>query len=433
MTKKYLLNTVKLTAVFAITLFLLWSLLYLSALIPNELIRENMEKSALSYKDRDAFEYSGSDRLNSVADHYSDSIWLNISWNMGKGDSLSASVLTNYYDGGELGENAGLYYTVFDGINPNTDYTRYWHGTAGIIRVLHLFTDVDGIKAIGFCTFILFALLSLFAISIKHPDIALILAVSLVLVQIWNIRLSMEYQPAFIIAFALIPFFLLLERYGNKYLVLLSVISGTVIAFFDFLTTETVTLLLPIALVVAIRAKENRLGKVKESLPLLIKCACSWICSYVGAFIAKWTVVSIVSGTNAFEAALSSAAKRIGGATDASVEKPGSFLSSVSSNISTLFGGRMRLEPGRALLGIILTALILLSLLYLFKSKKNKSFAALLLLGIGSTVLIRYSVLYNHSYIHCFFTYRALVTVVFSLLSAVWLNIEPFEKKRRRG
>ena len=136
-------------AVFVVTLSVLWLLLFLSALIPNSAIRSNMEQSTLSYKQRDAFEFTREAQLNSVADHYADSIWLNVAWNMGTGEALTASIQTNYYDGEELGKNAGLYYTVMEGVQPNTDYTRYWHGTAAFIRLLHLFTDVEGVKLIG--------------------------------------------------------------------------------------------------------------------------------------------------------------------------------------------------------------------------------------------------------------------------------------------
>jgi DHA1 family multidrug resistance protein-like MFS transporter len=55
-----------------------------------------------------------------------------------------------------------------------------------------------------------------------------------------------------------------------------------------------------------------------------------------------------------------------------------------------------------------------------------------LLLFLGSLVLVRYLVLNNHSYLHCFFTHRALVTLVFSLLASVWLNISLPQKKRRQ-
>jgi hypothetical protein len=109
-----------------------------------------MVQSALTYQSREPFEVTKENQLNSIADHYADTIWLNVAWNLGNGDPLTSTLRTNYYDGGEQGENMGLYQSVVEGMASNTDYTRYWHGTVIFIRLLHLFTDVEGVKLIGF-------------------------------------------------------------------------------------------------------------------------------------------------------------------------------------------------------------------------------------------------------------------------------------------
>ncbi len=429
--KKHACSIAKHTAVFSITLFILWLLLFVSALIPNEAIRDRIGQSALSYKARNAFEFTNGKKLSAVADHYADSIWLNISWNMGEGNPLKSSFETQYYDGENLGENAGLYETVTKGTPPNTDYTRYWHGTAIFLRMFHLFTDVSGIKAIGFSVFLLLAAIScIILIRRKHWDLAIILILSLLAVQIWNIRLSLEYQPAWIIAFSLIPLFLISERKGNQRLTLLSVIGGTSVAFFDFLTTETVTLLLPLALIIAVRAKENRLGNFRQNLNLLLKCGISWALAYGGTFLIKWILASLMTDVGVFEIALASVAERIGSSVN--LEKPNSIFSSVAANFSTLFGSETRVDVGRAVLGITGTLLVLLSVWYLFRSKERKPLAAFLLLALGFLVPLRYLLLNNHSFLHCFFTYRALVTPLFALTAAMVLHIQPPQKKGGR-
>ena len=435
MIRKILCSAAKHTAVFAVVLFLLWLLLFLSALIPNDMIRDNMEKSALAYKERTAFEFTNGDKLNSVADHYADSIWLNVSWNMGKGNPLISSIRTNYYDGGELGENAGLYLSVTQGTEPNRDYTRYWHGTAMFIRLGHLFTDVEGVKLIGFISFLLLVGLSLFILAKnKHWDLAIMLALSLAAVQIWNIRLSMEYQPSFILAFMLIPLFLALERRGEKWLTVLSVISGTAVAFFDFLTTETVTILLPLALVIAVRTKENRLGSLKENLLLLLKCGICWVLSYGGAFIVKWLVASMVTGENAFALAFSSAEVHTLGGNMQTIDienRPDNFISGLLANLTVLFGGTERVQPERVMLGLIICLLLIFSVWYMLR-KKESSKGTTSLLILGGLVFVRFLVLNNHSYVHEFFVYRTLITPIFALLASVWLNIELPHKKGRR-
>ena len=435
MIRKFLCSACRHTAVFVVVLFLLWLLLFLSALLPNDMIRDNMMQSADTYKEHNTYEFADGKKFSSVTDYYADALWLNIAWNMGEGNSLKSVIQTDYYDGEGLGENAGLYLTITEGKSPNTDYSRYWHGTAMFIRFGHLFTDVEGIKLIGFIAFVLLAGLSLFIlVRKKHWDLAVMLALSLAAVQIWNIRLSMEYQPAFILAFVLIPMFLILERRDDKWLTVLSVVSGTAVAFFDFLTTETVTILLPLALVVAVRAKEKILGSLKENLLLLLKCGICWAASYGGAFIVKWLIASMVTGENAFSLALNSAEMHALGATTVNFDPqglPNSWIDGLMSSLSAMLGSEQRVDYTRITAVLFAGFLIIFSVWYLLRRKKSNS-AALPLVILGGLVLVRFILLNNHSYMHCFFTYRALVTTVFVLLTMVWLNIELPQKKRRR-
>ncbi len=418
-------------------ILLLWGALILSALIPNDAIAEKFEQSALSYKVADAYQFPESGRLKAITDNYADSILLNVAWNMGNGSPTVASVDTDFYDGlyngQDLGENAGLYLTVTEGIEPNTDYTRYWHGCAIFVRVLHLFTDVRGIRIIGAAAALLLtALCTVMLIRKKHADLALLMLLSMAAVQAWNIVLSLEYQPAFILSLLLCALYLQAEHKGDGALTRLSVIGGVLIAFFDFLTTETMTILLPLILVVAVREKEGRLAPFKESLFTLFKCGGCWLCAYAGTFLTKWTAASLITGENAFVSALSSVGERIGGEIPGGESAPNTIFSSIAANLTVLFGGRERVEAGRVVIGLILLLGLLGSVLYLFHAGKTRRDAAILLLLLGGVVLLRYLVLNNHSYLHEFFTYRALSSTIFALLSAVWLNIEFRRRKGRR-
>ena len=434
--RKIICSPLRNIAVFAVTLSVLWLLLFLSALIPNSAIEKNYKSSVYYYSDKDAFEFTDGRRLCSVQDNYADSIWLNVSWNMGKGNALTSSILTGYYDGENYGENAGLYYTVIEGASPNTDYTRYWHGTAMFIRLLHLFTDVEGVKNIGFCAFAVLAIFAFFLLwKRKHTDIAVILALSLALVQVWNIRLSIEYQPAFILAFLLVPLFLVLERKGDGYLTLLCTISGTAVAFFDFLTTESVTLLLPLALVVAVRGKEKRSGNPKQNLLLLLECGLCWGFAYIGAFLVKWLAAGFAGDVNAFSLALESAGVHTLGGSVQGIEvhnRPDNFLSGIFANLTVLFGGVLRVEYIRVFAGIAISFGILFSVWYVFRSKDKAKYPSIEMFALGLVVFVRFLVLNNHSFVHEFFVYRALVTPVFALLVTLWFNVSFSGKKRSK-
>ncbi len=412
-------------------LFVFWAALAGAAAIPNSAIRENMTRSALSYRDVDAFAL-GDDILNRTADNYADAILLNISYNMGKADPVTGSLNTGYYAEEETGVNYGLYLSVAEDKVPNNDYTRYWHGSSIFVRLCHLFTDVNGMKLLGFgviCLLILLTLGMLLAKKQIFPTIALVL--SLCAVQFWNLRLSLEYQSAYLLAFALCPLYLLAEKKGDTKLLFLSVIGGTAVAFFDFLTTETVTILLPLLLIFSIRAKEHRLGSLKESFFLTGKCLIAWGVAYAMTFLAKWILAALITDAGVFETALSSVAERLGGSVGDYQDKPAHIFSSLLANLTMPFGSDVRVASGLALGGIGVILLILFSIWYLFRSKTpNRS--AWLFLTLGGLVLLRFLVLNNHSFLHCFFTYRALCPTVFALLMALWLNLQTPTKPRKK-
>ena len=65
------------------------------------IIKDNYMKSAIHYGNKEAFEFTD-DSWNSIRDNYADVILMNISWQMGEGNSAFLDVIdTDYYDGDE--------------------------------------------------------------------------------------------------------------------------------------------------------------------------------------------------------------------------------------------------------------------------------------------------------------------------------------------
>ena len=189
----------------------LWIFLIATAMIPNELIKNNLLKSTYIIAGEELFEYYEGNKLSGIVDNYADSIWLNVAWYMGKDNPVLASIDTKYYDGEKKEEAEGLFLAITEeGRLANTDYTRYWHGTAGIIRILHLVTHVNGIRMLGFLITLFFAAIVMLLLIHDGKDlVAASFFVSMCLVKIWNIRFCMEYQPAFVIGFFMCVLYLL--------------------------------------------------------------------------------------------------------------------------------------------------------------------------------------------------------------------------------
>lgn len=413
---------------FTITIISLWLLLIGAAMISNSQIKENMEKSALSYRQVNAFSFCDGEKWNGVADYYAESIWLNIGWYMSGENPVYASLDTKYYDGDALGENVGLYMAVTDEtVEANTEYARYWHGTAGLMRILHLFMDVNQIKILGLCLALLLAVsVVIMLIKDKKASLAAGFLLSLGAVEVWKIRLSVEYQPAFVLCFLMCALYLLEEKKGNHRLTVLSIVSGVMTAFFDFLTTETIVILVPLILVVLVRSMDGRLEPFKKSLAWLVSCGLAWVLSYGATFVTKWTLSSIVTGKNQFQVAFMSVEERIAGGVEDVI--PGGAIGqsvyALVSNISVLFGAESRVDWSLTIIGTILFAGAVLSVWYLFLKKDRDKTATGLLMILGGVVFLRYLVLGNQSYLHSFFTYRALISTIFAVVGILIVNCQ---------
>ncbi|MBE6561246.1 MAG: hypothetical protein E7662_08970 [Ruminococcaceae bacterium] len=420
-------------ALFLAVMVFLWLSLTAAAAIPNDAIRANTEKSVMYYAETNPYQFH-SKRWSAIEDNYADAILLGITWNMGEGNPFVSALNTCYNDGGDAGENTGLYNTVMEGAAPNTDYTRYWHGSAAVIRPLLCITDVQGIKWIGFAVMLVLIGVSMaMLVRQKHADLAVLLALSLLAVHIWNVRLSLEYQPPFLITFAMLPLWLISERRSDRALSMLSVAAGAAVAFFDFLTTETLTVLLPLILVTAIRAKEDRLAPRGVMIRQYAACGAGWILAYAGAFLWKWIAASAVSGESVFAHALSSVGERVGTQMSSSgVPEPLSFFSPLTGNLTMLFTAEKRVSYLPTWIFVTLVLGVFLAVWYMMRRGPAQRDAAILLLLLGAMVPLRYLVLNNHSYMHVFFTYRAMASAILAMLAALWLQIRPGNGKKGR-
>ena len=416
-------------AAFCLTLFALWMLLTLAAAIPNEALVNNFEKSAVGYGSTDAFNFERAGYLNSVSDNYADCILLSVSYYMGESKAHIAALSADYYRGEAdgIGVNEAFLKSVTEGAVPDTDYSRYWHGMAAFVRVIHLFGDVECVKLFGFIAFAVMLALTLCMLALrKSYKSALALALAILCVQPWNLLLSMEYQPPFVICFLLCPLYLFFERRNEKVLTVLSVIGGTLTAFFDFLSCETVAILLPVMLVIAVRTEEKRFSSFKKEATLAFFSLVAFFAAFAFTFLAKWVLASLFTGENKLMAAFSSASLHVSSGVGYDVPKNDilRIILAPLANLTVLFYCTSRLDIARVMLSLALVTFVLGSVFYLFNKKKKGYGAEALMLLLGTVVILRYAVLSHHSYMHEFFTYRALVSAVFAVLASTLLCLE---------
>ena len=145
-------------------------------------------------------------------------------------------------------------------------------------------------------------------------------------------------------------------------------VGGMVCAYMDFLTTETLSLTVPLLLVLWVFFHKNPQASRTQVMKEAAKLTLVWGFGYVGMWVMKWVMASLILGEN------------------------------VMPYVTEHIGERLYGDIGVRQLTYICGWHILMYMLP------------------GLVPYIRYLVLHNHSYLHCFFTYRAQMATVLAIV-----------------
>ena len=145
---KTILSIIKYALTFLLVLGFLFSLLVLATLVPREAIKENMLESAEYMRDGSEYFQIVDFIKASRIDHYADTITLSIAYYLDANNPVKSSMLASYYrkESGQM--NEFLAEGILQGLPENQEYIRYWHGSAAVIRFLHLFWNIKTIYII---------------------------------------------------------------------------------------------------------------------------------------------------------------------------------------------------------------------------------------------------------------------------------------------
>ncbi len=412
-----------LTAVFLFSLFCLTGFLVLSSKVPRDTIRENMHTSAEYLCEKEVFFKVLENVQASNIDRYADSILLSIAWQYDGEDPLRSVMRSSYYHGEIIEENEAFLRSVENGYAPNLQYLRYWHGSAAIVRILHIFLSLKGIYILN--SIIMAALLVILLTMMKRQKLyvsAAGLLMSLIAVSVWFVPLSLEYTWVFILMLLISIIAVKLEIKGKGGLIpVVFLISGTLTNYLDFLTAETLTLTVPLILLLYIRLIQKG-QPAKEGRNLILGSVLPWGAGYILTWVSKWGIASLILRENVLPYVTSHVEERLSGYIG--VTPFGMLTGAVVRNLSCFF------PVSYGVLGMIagiIVAVFILYVFYVYRKKTDKKEALGLILVTGLLPFVRYLVLRNHSYMHYFFTYRALAAFMLALFILV-LETTEFRK-----
>ena len=440
---------------FVVSLSALIFLSWLSACIPKNAIRENLLESAryLLASEDVFYQIREGDRRTELH-NYADATTLNILYSIDGEDRLEELFISPFYSdrgNAEKPVTELLAERIESEKEADTVYDRYWHGMTMVLRPLFLLLTIQGIRWVFLSVLvILFSILivSMVKKGLKMP--ALFLGLAAISVQLPVTAFCIEYLPTVLI---MVGCSVAVLHCGEKRERIFGIccVSGVLVAFFDFLTTETLAIVVPLAIAFCVWAKEGKLQSFWKEVKFLALAGVSWGMAYVGSYFVKWTLSSVILGSNRWTTAVESFFVRQGGDVvsfaldslingkeipEAAIKTAGGTvlwqpLSAVMINLRLFLGfsGKISLES-LALLLFFVTAGVA-GVLFLFRKKEAGVLPGILLL-LGLVPLVRMMVLYNHATVHCFFVYRAYMGTVFCLLTALWEVVDWNLLQRRK-
>ena len=412
---------IKYFSTFFLTVLLLLIALIGVAKIPKSTIRSNMIETAEYLSTKPATHFAVSGIRSSSIDWYADSLLLNIAYNLDDQNTLESVMWAPF--SGYTNQHVSRYLleSARDGLEPTQEYLRYWHGSTVIVRLEHLFLNIRQIyilHAVIMAALCIWLLRMLISAGLQQEGIAFLL--SIICASIWFVPFCLEYTWVFLVmlVFSVIAIRAALR---NQYdgMGSLFLIVGMVTVYLDFLSTETVTLLIPLIFVLRIRERNNS----SDNWGFVLKNSALWLFGYAGMWAMKWLIASIVLHQNVMPYVTGHIEERIGG----SVHLPlwQFLIQAITRNTSRLF------PFDYGLIGaIIFLFCVMMFVIYpIFTRKiglrmKIDRKQTMLYLCLSLVPYVRYLVLHNHSWRHCNFTYRAQASTIFALCLVIFEIIE---------
>ena len=153
-----------------------------------------------------------------------------------------------------------------------------------------------------------------------------------------------------------------------------------------------------------------------------------WTIGYVGMWLTKWFLASIILKVNALDYVKEDIKLRITGGGKkgseilAMIRAKNIKKNAILKNINNIFIfeliDKYKLQP------IIAIAFVVFMIVFIRKKEIKKLWFSGLLLVIATAPYIRYAILASHSYTHSLFTFRSQIITIIAVILAVYYSID---------
>lgn len=408
---------IKYSVILLITLGLLIGGLFLSALIPRQAIYENLLESAEEIAGHSSHELLIENMLGTNIHYYADAITFNIAYHIDEEHPVESALAAYFYQPENSQAQLDLLNSTRENIEANKEYARYWHGTLLFLRPMLTVMNVKQMRILSYAVyFILMGILIAQLYKRKGIGEIILLVIATVLTLTFLTPLLFEYLWMILLMLAFSIIALHFQKKGNYSAILcMFAVDGIMTAFFDFLTIETITLLVPLLLVLMQQRRAGCFGKTEISF--VRKAVLSWGIAFVAMWSLKWVLTACILHWD-FGAFLSEhvVERSVGDMRDGMLT---TIFEAIRKNITAL------LPFDIPVIGIPLGILCLLAyayVLYVYRRKGIDRKYVRVMIGLAIIPYIRYIVMHAHSSGHYFFTYRAQFSTLLAM-GAILLEV----------
>ncbi len=348
-------------------------------------------------------------------DNYTDVLMLNLAASANSTRPLESAMLNYYYESDDFFDLAKNTEDVAKGETINLEkvsYARYWQGHQVFLRPLLTIMNYKGIRIMNYILLFCLALFSFYLIK-KNISlfVAVIFALSLLLINFPIVPLSIQFSTVFYITFISIIFILIKKKQilQKNIIIPTFIVIGGCTSFFDFLTAPLITLGLPVTIYLLLFSGKNKTIK-------LATASFAWGLGYAITWSSKWFIAQQITGTNILADAASATALRT-----SNLYKG---MEMTLPNIIDFIWQKLNSMHLLWIVWSVLSILVIMCIIYcvLMKDKKIVTQNMFLLL-ISLYAPIWFLILRNHSIQHGWFTWRALLVSLFSFIIFIYNTI----------
>ncbi len=413
----------KKTGIFIVTgIFVGWILLSLAYLVPTGRIRTHITESLPLLESEGENPYLMEGYKGSSLDNYTDEIMLSIAGFQSERPFYKAAMLAEQKN---TDAEEPLRWLKCDLLNEGegyvAGYSRYWHGYLVFLKPLLYFLNYSQIRKLNSLLFGLTLLLIAIAFARRKMWLG-IYAEVLALLTLFpgSIPSSLQFSACFYIAafaeLGLLWKYEKLEEKGGLGFYFCGI--GMMTSYLDFLTYPVVTIGIPVIVFVVLCPK-----KWFDCIKEVIIYGISWACGYVGMWIGKWVIGTLVVGENLFADAVGSVKLRTSGSTDYMDLRISDVIGRNMDVLNNAYGKRI------VIAGLAVVAIALVVTAALRKTIDYKKVSLLIMLSL--LPMVWYCGTANHSYIHYWYTFRDLSVTVFAVTMIPEMLVQSMKAEKK--